>query len=40
VATTLADNVAAVRLMRTFAVRLHVRGVRSGVRDLTLDLAA
>jgi RimJ/RimL family protein N-acetyltransferase len=39
-ATTLADNVAAVRLMRAFATRLHDNGVRGGVRDLTLDLAA
>ena len=39
-ATTLAENVAAVRLMRTFAARLHDRGIRAGVRELTLDLAA
>ena len=39
-ATTLAENDAAVRLMRTFAAHLHDGGVRAGVRELTLDLAA
>jgi RimJ/RimL family protein N-acetyltransferase len=39
-ATTLAENAASLRLMRSFAARLHDRGISGGVRELTLDLAA
>jgi RimJ/RimL family protein N-acetyltransferase len=39
-ATTLADNVVALRLMRAFAARLHDCGISGGVRELALDLAA
>jgi RimJ/RimL family protein N-acetyltransferase len=39
-ATILADNLAARRLMRTFARRLHEGQVSGGVREVVVDLAA
>jgi GNAT superfamily N-acetyltransferase len=39
-ATLLGENVAAHRMLRTIAPRLEDHGVRDGVRDVVLDLAA